>query len=135
MNIITNRNVSYTTLTVYHTKKNKLFPLIFHQKLPANQKFAYSILIGADLYNSMKCMAVPKRRERKVKWVCSIFKKKVGNSFCAQAVCSGSASNVKAKFHYASWFEAGCRQVRSQIPLRYLVRTATSFEPASNQIA
>jgi len=33
---------------------------------------------------------------------------------------------VKAKFHYASWFEAGRRQVQSQIPLRYLVRT--SFE-------
>jgi len=39
----------------------------------------------------------------------------------------------KAKFHYASWFEACRRQVRSQIPLRYLVRT--SFEPAPNQIA
>jgi len=34
---------------------------------------------------------------------------------------------VKAKFHYASWFEAGRRQVRSW--------SATSFEPASNQIA
>jgi len=30
--------------------------------------------------------------------------------------------SVKAKFHYASWFKAGHRQVRSQIPLRYLVR-------------
>ena len=40
---------------------------------------------------------------------------------------------IKAKFHYASWFEAGRRQVRSQIPLRYLVRT--SFEPAPNQLA
>jgi len=39
---------------------------------------------------------------------------------------------VKAKFHYASWIEAGRRQIRSQIPLRYLVRT--SFEPASNQL-
>jgi len=36
---------------------------------------------------------------------------------------------VKAKFHYTSWFEAGSKLVRSQIPLRYLVRT--SFEPAS----
>ena len=41
--------------------------------------------------------------------------------------------SVKAKFHYASWFEAGRRQFRSQIPLRYLVRT--SLEPAPNQIA
>jgi len=39
---------------------------------------------------------------------------------------------LKAKFHYASWFEAGRRQARSQIPLRYLIRT--SFEPASNQL-
>jgi len=30
---------------------------------------------------------------------------------------------VKAKFHYASWFEAGRRQVRSQIPLCHLVRS------------
>jgi len=36
---------------------------------------------------------------------------------------------VKAKLHYASWFKAGRRQVRSQIPLRYLVRT--SSEPDS----
>jgi len=34
---------------------------------------------------------------------------------------------VKAKFHYASWFEAGRRQVRSW--------SATSFEPFSNQLA
>ena len=49
-------------------------------------------------------------------------------------------STVKAKFHYASWFDAGRRQVQSQIPLRYLVRSwlqtgsnlsATSFEPDS----
>jgi len=39
---------------------------------------------------------------------------------------------VKAKFHYASWFEAGFKQVRSQIPLHYLV--GTSFEPAPNQL-
>jgi len=41
-----------------------------------------------------------------------------------------------AKFHYASWFEAGRGHVRSQIPLRRLVRSlsATSFEPVSNQI-
>jgi len=38
--------------------------------------------------------------------------------------------SLKAKFHYASWFEAGRRQVRSQIPLRYLVRP--SFDPAPN---
>jgi len=39
---------------------------------------------------------------------------------------------LKAKFHYAGCFEAGRRQVRSQIPLRYLVRSwsATTFEPA-----
>jgi len=36
---------------------------------------------------------------------------------------------VKAKFHYASWFGAGSKLVRSRIPLRYLVRTI--FEPAS----
>jgi len=41
--------------------------------------------------------------------------------------------SVKAEFHYASWFEAGRRQVRSQISLRCLVRT--SFEPAPNQLA
>jgi len=35
--------------------------------------------------------------------------------------------SVKAKFHYASWFEAGRRQVRSS--------SATSFEPAPNQLA
>jgi len=48
-----------------------------------------------------------------------------------------NSTPVKFKFHYASWFEAGRRQVRSQIPLHYLVRSwsATSFEPASNQIA
>ena len=34
-----------------------------------------------------------------------------------------STELFKAKFHYASWFEAGRRQVRSQIPLRYLVRS------------
>jgi len=34
---------------------------------------------------------------------------------------------LKAKFHYASWFEAGHRQVRRC--------SATSFEPASNQLA
>jgi len=33
---------------------------------------------------------------------------------------------VKAKFHYASWFEAGRRQVRSG--------SVTSFEPASHQL-
>jgi len=37
---------------------------------------------------------------------------------------------IKAKFHYASWFDTGRRQVRSQIQLCYLVRT----EPASNQL-
>jgi len=36
---------------------------------------------------------------------------------------------LKAKLHYASWFEAGRRQVWSQIPLRYLART--SAEPDS----
>ena len=55
------------------------------------------------------------------------------------AVCTrrytGVYRAVRAKFHYASWFEAGRRQVRSQISLRYLVPirswSATSFEPAS----
>jgi len=44
-----------------------------------------------------------------------------------------SNETVKAKFHYASWFKGGRRQVRSQIPLRYLVPSwsATSFEPDS----
>jgi len=36
---------------------------------------------------------------------------------------------LKAKFHYTSWFGAGSNLVRSQIPLRYLIRT--SSEPAS----
>jgi len=36
---------------------------------------------------------------------------------------------VEAKSHYASWFGAGSKLVRSQIQLRYLVRT--SSEPAS----
>ena len=36
---------------------------------------------------------------------------------------------LKAKSHYTSWFGAGSKLVRSQIPLRYLIRT--SFEPAS----
>jgi len=39
---------------------------------------------------------------------------------------------VKAKLHYASWFGAGSKLVRSQIPLRYLRRT--SFEPVPNQL-
>jgi len=56
--------------------------------------------------------------------------------------------DIKAKFHYARWFEAARRHVRNQIPLRCLVRSwfeagrrqvrslsATSFEPASNQLA
>jgi len=54
---------------------------------------------------------------------------------------------IKAKFNYASWFEAGRRQVRSQFPLLYLVGSwfevscrqvqswsATSFEPALNEL-
>ena len=39
----------------------------------------------------------------------------------------GKVASVKAKFHYAILFEASRRQVRSW--------SATSFEPASNQIA
>jgi len=39
---------------------------------------------------------------------------------------------LKAKFHYASWFGAGSKLVRSQILLRYLVRTV--FEPAPSQL-
>jgi len=42
------------------------------------------------------------------------------------------AISVNAKFHYASWFGVGSELVRSQIPLRYLVRT--SFEPASSYL-
>jgi len=58
--------------------------------------------------------------------------------------CTLSTRLFKAKFHYASWFGAGSKLVRSQVPLRYLVRTSfepatnqlrTSFKPASNQIA
>ena len=43
---------------------------------------------------------------------------------------------LKAKFHYASWFEVGRRQVRSQIPLHYLVRSwfEACRRPASNQL-
>jgi len=40
--------------------------------------------------------------------------------------------SIKAKFHYNSWFGADSELVRSQIPLRYLVRT--SFEPAPSQL-
>jgi len=39
---------------------------------------------------------------------------------------------IKAKFRYTSWFGAGSKLVRSQIPLHYLIRT--SFQPASNQL-
>jgi len=39
---------------------------------------------------------------------------------------------IKTKFHYASWFEAGRRQVRSQTPLRYLVRSW--FEAGRRQV-
>jgi len=47
-------------------------------------------------------------------------------------------SSIKAKFHYASWFEVGSELVRSWFeagrrPASNL--SATSFEPASNQIA
>ena len=45
---------------------------------------------------------------------------------------ASTALSVKAKFHYTSWFGAGSKLVRSQIPLRYLIRT--SFEPTSNQL-
>jgi len=53
-------------------------------------------------------------------------------------------NSVKAKFRYANWFEVGRRQVRSQIPLRYLVRSWSQtgsklvrpcLRPASNQLA
>jgi len=44
-----------------------------------------------------------------------------------------SSGTFKTRFHYAIWFEAGRRHVRSQIPLRYLVRSWS--EPASNQLA
>jgi len=44
---------------------------------------------------------------------------------------------IKTKFYYTSWFGAGSelvrKVVRSQIPLRYLIRT--SFEPVPNQLA
>ena len=43
-----------------------------------------------------------------------------------------SSTELKAKFHYASWFGAGSKLVRCQMPLRYLDRT--SFESASNQL-
>jgi len=41
------------------------------------------------------------------------------------ALIQNDLSYLKAKFHYASWFEAGRRPAWS----------ATSFEPASNQLA
>jgi len=57
------------------------------------------------------------------------------------------SSTIKSKFHYASWFEAGRRQVRNHIPLRYLVPScfeagrrqlrswsATSFEHVCDQL-
>ena len=43
---------------------------------------------------------------------------------------SSFTCSVKAKFHYASWFE----QVRSQIPLRYLLRTSCSEVQCSEKL-
>ena len=37
-----------------------------------------------------------------------------------------NSDTLKAKFHYAIWFEAGSRQVRSW--------SATSFEPVCDQL-
>jgi len=45
------------------------------------------------------------------------------NCNCNCSLIIGPNSLLKAKFHYASWFEAGRRQVRNWSP--------TSFEPAS----
>jgi len=40
---------------------------------------------------------------------------------------------IKAKFHYAIWFEAGSKLVGDQRPASNL--SATSFKPASNHAA
>jgi len=48
------------------------------------------------------------------------------------AINCNELSTLKAKFHYASWFEAGRRQVRSWSPTIFDSNlSAISFEPAS----
>jgi len=57
------------------------------------------------------------------------------SQFPFSCMCDGP---VKAKFHYASWFEAGSKLVadRFEAGRRQASNlSATSFEPASNQIA
>ena len=63
---------------------------------------------------------------------------------CIEVMCSRAiigltffALQVKAKFHYTSWFEAGRRPVQNQIPLCYLVQSwsqtgSKRLRPASN---
>jgi len=49
-----------------------------------------------------------------------------------------SAVTVKAKFHYAIWFETGSKMVADRFEAgrgRASNLSATSFEPVSNQIA
>jgi len=42
---------------------------------------------------------------------------------------------LKAKFHYASWFEAGWRQVRAKFHYTSWFEAGSKLEPASNQLA
>jgi len=56
----------------------------------------------------------------KIYMVSLLHRATINDMILASALACGD-HRVKAKFHYASWFQAGHRQVRSQIPLRYLV--------------
>jgi len=40
--------------------------------------------------------------------------------------------DIQAKFHYASWFEAGSKLVADRFEVKF--RYAIWFEPASNQL-
>jgi len=76
------------------------------------------------------------RKRHKTYYINAIFRTVLQTYFTIEGehevICALSKGNIKTKFHYASWFGAGSKLVRSQIPLRYLART--SFEPASNQL-
>jgi len=52
----------------------------------------------------------------------------------SSATAEGPRDAIKAKFHYAIWFEAGSRLVADRLEAGSNL-SATSFEPASNQIA
>ena len=48
------------------------------------------------------------------------------------ATLSNSLMYVKAKFHYATWFEAGAKLVADRFEAKF--HYTTWFEPASNQL-